>query len=193
MPRAEPQVVRNVTQLLAPDGSVIATHATETRVEHASAAAPREVVVIERTPIQALPEQALRGVRLLTGNGEQTMHIRLVPESLGEVRLEVTAANGDVTVKLVSANSAVREILQTHAPSLQTAIAQDHTGTVRVTVASEVSPQTWLSSNAHRHNGQQGDPQQPRPMSTATYSVPKQALTVTRRDAAHTGNLNVYV
>jgi flagellar hook-length control protein FliK len=167
------------------------------RSEHAQAAGQRETVVVERTTIQALPEQALRGARFLVNNTEQTMRIRLMPESLGEVRLEVVAAKGDVTVKLASANAAVREILQTHAPGLQHAIAQDNTGNVRVTVSADVGSSAWLSSNANRNNGQQ-DPnaQAQANHRSATPSLYRDANPTTtatpRREAAHAGNLNVY-
>ncbi|MBM3288625.1 MAG: hypothetical protein FJY92_00595 [Candidatus Hydrogenedentes bacterium] len=193
-PRAEPQVVRNTTQWVAPDGSVVATRTVETRTEHAQSPAQREGVVIERTTVQALPEQALRGARYLVSNGEQTMRIRLVPESLGEVRLEVTAANGEVSVKLASANAAVREILQTHAPGLQSAIAQDNAGAVRVTVTPDVPAGAWLSSNAQRHAGQHGADAPHREAANAPYRGPNPQMSAApRREAAHAGKLNVYV
>jgi flagellar hook-length control protein FliK len=192
-PKPESQVVRNVTQLVSQDGAVIATQTTETRAEGAHAPGQGEVVVVERTTIQALPEQALRGVRFLTANGAHTMYIRLVPESLGEVRLEVTAANGEVSVKLASANAAVREILQTHAQGLQNAIAQDGPSAVRVTVTSDVSGNAWLSGNAQRQSGQHGGGAQHRQAASTSYHEPKQGLpAMPRREAAHAGNLNVY-
>jgi flagellar hook-length control protein FliK len=192
-PKPEPQIVRNVTQLVAADGSVLATQTSETRVESTQATGHAEVVVVEKTTLQALPENTLRGVRYLTANGEQTMRIRLVPESLGEMRLEVTSAKGEVNVKLTSANAAVREILQTHAPGLQTAIAQDNAGTVRVTVTADVSSGAWLSGNAQRQNAQHdGSAQQRQPMST-WYHEPKHPVPAgNRRETAHAGNLNVY-
>ncbi|MCC6152261.1 MAG: flagellar hook-length control protein FliK, partial [Candidatus Hydrogenedentes bacterium] len=148
--------------------------------------------------IQALPEQALRGARFLLNSAEQTMRIRLMPESLGEVRLEVVAAKGDVTVKLASANAAVREILQTHAPGLQHAIAQDNTGNVRVTITADVGSSAWLSSNAQRNTGQQDPNAQSqashRSAVPSTYRDANATTTATpRRETAHAGNLNVYV
>lgn len=198
MHKTDAQVVRNVTQVVSQDGAVLATRTTEVRSEHAQASTQREVVVIEKTTAQALPEQALRGARFLLNNAEQTIRIRLMPESLGEVRLEVVAAKGDVTVKLASANAAVREILQTHAPGLQHAIAQDNAGNVRVTVTADIGSSAWLSSNAQRNTGQQ-DPnaQAQANHRSAAPSLYRNANPTTpetpRREAAHAGNLNVYV
>ncbi|NUM53933.1 MAG: flagellar hook-length control protein FliK [Candidatus Hydrogenedentes bacterium] len=192
--KPEPQVIRNVTQLVVPDGSIVATQSTETRTEGTQASAQREVVVVEKVTVQALPEQAVRGVRYMAANGEHTMRIRLVPESLGEVRLEVIASKGEVSVKLSSASPAVREILQTHAQGLQTAIAQDNPGVVRVTVTPDVSNGAWLSGNAQRHSGQHEGGAQQRAGTPSSYHASKQdPPSASRRETAHAGNLNVYV
>lgn len=194
VPKPEQQVVRNVTQLVAPDGSIVATQTTETRTEGAQASVQRDVVVVEKVTVQALPEQALRGVRYLTANGEHTMRIRLVPESLGEVRLEIVASKGEVSVKLASASAAVREILQTHAHGLQTAIAQDNAGVVRVTVTPDVSSNAWLSGNTPRHSGQHDGSAHQRSGPSSSYREPNQnPSSASRRETAHAGNLNVYV
>ncbi|MCC6153935.1 MAG: hypothetical protein IT367_09270, partial [Candidatus Hydrogenedentes bacterium] len=89
---ADARTVRNVTQVVSQDGTIVAARTNEVRSENTQATGQREIVVIEKTTIQALPEQALRGARFLLNSAEQTMRIRLMPESLGEVRLEVVAA-----------------------------------------------------------------------------------------------------
>ncbi len=196
--KAEPQVVRNVTHVVSQDGAILATQTAEVRSESAQAPTQREVVVVEKTTVQALPEQALRGARFLLTNTEQTMRIRLLPESLGEVRLEVITSKGEVTVKLASANAAVREILQTHAPGLQHAISQDNTGNVRVTVTADVGSSAWLSSNAQRNNGQhdpnaQGQANHRSGMPSSYREANAGTTATPRREAAHAGNLNIYV
>jgi len=186
------QTSRQVTESASPDGAIRTTMVTELRTEGNTGTVQREVTVVERTTLQALPDQALRGIRYLIGNGEQTMRVRLLPESLGEVRLEVTTSRGDVTVKLASASAAVREILQTHAPGLRDALSQDGAQTVRVTVSQDMSSSSWQSSNAQRQGSQHGGA--PREHFGAAYAPPKQTppSAGARREPTHNGRLNVF-
>lgn len=187
------QVIRTVTQLVSADGSIVATQTAEKHVGGVSTPSPPEAVIVERTSLQALPEQTLRVVRYLSNNGEQTMRIRLVPESLGEVRIEVTTSHDAISIKLASANTAVREILQTHAQGLQTALAQDNASAVRVSITSDAASTAWLLDNAQRHDHRHEPPAQQRPASTPYQSAGRNGPTPMRREFSHNGNLNVYV
>lgn len=185
--------LRYVAETVTPANGSTPMQTTEIRIE-TGANGQREIVVIERTPLQALPEQAVRGARFLVGNGESVMRVRLMPESLGEVRLEVVTSKTEVSVKLASANADVREVLQTHAHGLRDAIAVDGSQAVRVTVTQDLGAAAWLSGNGNRgaqadggqtHGGGANHP-------AAHRHNRQDTAPPARRDSHHNGRLNVY-
>lgn len=145
-----------------------------------------------KATLEKLPLQVIRGVRYLVEGGEHTLRIRLVPESLGEVRLEVTTSRDEISVRMASASPGVREVLQQHLSSLRDALAQDGVHVAKVSVSVDLN-QSHAPSDGGRHGSAQTfTPRgQPTPLNHPT---PKQQLTVPPwRNASHGGALNVYV
>ncbi len=94
---------------------------------------------------EALANQAARSIRYLTGRDESSLTVRLIPESLGEMRIEVhTAANG-LAVRLASANPMVRGVLEAQAQTLREALQREGIDVCNIEVAAELA----------RHGGQQ--------------------------------------
>ena len=107
--------------------------------------------------LQSLPEDTVRSVRLLVTKGEQTLTIRMVPESLGEVRLEVRTHADGVSVRIASANPAVRQALERQMPALREALLREGIQVGRVEVsASSQSPSSGNGTAGHstgHHSG----------------------------------------
>lgn len=145
-----------------------------------------------KATLEKLPLQVIRGVRYLVEGGEHTLRIRLVPESLGEVRLEVTTSRDEISVRMASASPAVREVLQQHLPSLRDALAQDGAHVAKLSVSVDLN-QSHGPSDGGRHGSAQTFAQrgQPTPLN---HPAPKQQLPAPPwRNASHSGALNVYV
>ena len=145
------------------------------------------------TPVlKTLSVQTVKSIRYLISKGGKTITVRLVPESLGEMRIEVNSTGDELAVRLVSANPAVRHILEAQANHLRDALARQGVEVGKVEIASTMS---------------QGAGGQPRPETAAQDSMPrpnsladaaqpsgKQEPGLRRVAAArHDGTLNVFV
>jgi len=94
---------------------------------------------VGRATLQTLAEHTVRGVRYLVRRDEHTVTIRLIPKSLGELRLEVRSANNTVHVRLISGSSVVREALGGELPELRESLLREGVDVGRVVVSSHVA------------------------------------------------------
>ena len=60
----------------------------------------------------------------MAGNDTKSVVIRLEPASLGELRLDVTSSEDGLSVRLISANPAVRQTLEGQASQLHDALVR---------------------------------------------------------------------
>jgi hypothetical protein len=124
----------------------------------AEALAPRDGVRSEPlVTLRELTDHALKSVRYLASQGERTMRVRLIPESLGELRLEVTASGSAITVRMASANPAVREVLEGNLQGLRDALSQDGFDSTDVFVSADASSgeneSPWMQREAYGFAG----------------------------------------
>lgn len=113
----------------------------------------------------SMADLAVKSVRYLVSEGEKSLRVRLVPESLGEVRVEIVSVRDELHLRLVSGNASVRDAMEHGADMLRNALARDGVNIVRVTVASDGGPPEGYGDssggdaadgNGHyatRHNG----------------------------------------
>lgn len=119
-------------------------------------AAPAPVEV----PVAELPKLTESSIKQILDSGEQRMTIRIKPDTLGEMQIEITRSGSDVQVRLTAATQSVRELLDAHAPQLREALAREGFDATRI----QVSPPSSSSglNLGHAGAGQQGQntPQQ---------------------------------
>jgi len=77
---------------------------------------------LPRAPLVNLPGQIAQQIHLMQQEGAKTMRIRLVPEHLGEVRIEIHGTAEHLRVRMVSANPAVRDALNSQMSNLRQAL-----------------------------------------------------------------------
>lgn len=99
---------------------------------------------VRASTLGALADHTVRNVRFLAESGGTSLTVRLVPESLGEMRIEVHATSDGLAVRLASASSAVRGALEAHTQSLRDALQRDGVEVSHIEVAADLA----------RHNGQ---------------------------------------
>ncbi len=97
-------------------------------------------VLVEQTTLRTLTENTVRGVRYLVSRNEKSVIVRLVPESLGELHIEVSQTEQGLQVRLVSTNQAVREVLNAEMPELRQALAQEGLDISKSQVLAEMNP-----------------------------------------------------
>lgn len=91
-----------------------------------------------RPSLETLGGYAVKCIRYLVSQGQRTLQVRLIPESLGELRLSVTTSGDTVSVQFVSPNAAVREVLEAQVAGLREALARDGIDMAKVTVSSDL-------------------------------------------------------
>jgi len=87
-----------------------------------------------------------KSVRYLVSEGEKSLRVRLVPESLGEVRVEIVSVRDELHLRLVSGNASVREAMEQGSETLRSALARDGVNIIRVTVAPDGGPSEGYGS-----------------------------------------------
>jgi hypothetical protein len=152
----------------------------------------------DRTTVKTIAVDTVKGVRYLLTKGEQTMRIRLVPESLGELKLVVTSSNDEITVRLASANHAVREVLHTQVHHLREVLAQDGGNVGKITITADMSagtgpgnPQTGSPDRTWTPN-QRGWSGHSSSSANSSSNGRQQPVAVPRQTAPYNGALNLF-
>lgn len=122
------------------------------------AVTPAPVQVIERSAPVDLGDFVVRHVRLSSSDGTQTWTVRLVPESLGELRVEVSSVDSQVSVRLLTPSGEVRDRLEGQIHRLHEALAREGIEVTRVVVASQSSAGPQLMANDANGQGGRGHP-----------------------------------
>lgn len=112
---------------------------------------------VERVTVENFGQFAVRSVRHFAGGGEETITVRLIPESLGELRIHVRLGAGELEVRLVSANPLVREALEGQLSALRDAFAREGLDVTRVTVSTNTAWDAASGGQSGRH-GASGNP-----------------------------------
>jgi flagellar hook-length control protein FliK len=100
-------------------------------------APPHAVQAPERSSLEALPRDMVRSVRYMVTHEVSSMKLRLVPESLGEVRVEVIHRGAELSVRLHAVDPVVRDTLEAHAGHLRESLQREGLGVARVEVGTQ--------------------------------------------------------
>lgn len=103
--------------------------------------------------VRDVGEFTVRSVRYLSGNTEDTVTVRLIPRSLGELHVAIRTAAEGLEVVLTATGSAVRDRLEGQLVGLRDALAREGLDVTRVTV--QTQPTFDLSGQMSSHQHQQ--------------------------------------
>ena len=131
-----------------------------------TATPPAPVQVIEQSTPVDLGDFVVRHVRMSGPDGTQTWTVRLVPESLGDLRVEVTSQDHQVSVRLVTPNGEVRDRLESQIHHLHEALAREGVEVTRVVVATQSSAGPQLMASDAGSQGGRGGHQASQPGSS---------------------------
>ena len=144
----------------------------------------------ETVSLEIVRDFAVRSVRYLVTRGERTVTVRLVPESLGELHLEVTSAKEGLFVRLISANPAVREFLSEGLHNLRVALAESGVSAADVLVTADMA--SGHPAAEGRTPEWAGSARSPGP-AAPRLDVPAEAGLAHNTTSPHEGALNVLV
>jgi flagellar hook-length control protein FliK len=152
-------------------------------------------VAPDSATLQTLSAQTVKNVRYLIDGDGRTVSVRLVPESLGEMHIEVHSNGGEVTVRLISQNPVVRDTLQAQTSDLRAALSRDGVNVDKVEVSAAMSPQMGASSGQTGSDASEQAAFQ-RNFGTASRSYVEPRATqvpAVSRPQTHSGSLNVFI
>lgn len=177
---AEPVTVRGMEGIARPEAQPVLSRESSSVDGAARAASLPDPVEV---PVAELGRFAVRGVRQLLHEGEQRMTLKVVPESLGEVRIEVTRQGGEVQVRMSATTQAVREMLEGQAHTLREALVREGFDSPRIQFTqqppsssggggwSEAGSQEAQQQPGHSHgNGARHGGHAPRPETSGSHA-----------------------
>ena len=156
-----------------------------------------------RSPIEApvalreqVAHQIVRQVRHVVTGGEQTVAIKLVPESLGELHISVTSSKDVLEIVLTSSSRHVRQTLEQQLHALRETLIREGIDVTRATIASPVTTDNELQGSFTRAgNGQHAGTERQgsnQPWSGSSHRDPDLANPDKRSGNSHHGKLNVF-
>ena len=93
-----------------------------------------ELPAAPRIPLATLPGELAQQIHMLQQEGAKTMRIRLVPENLGELHIEISGRGNTLRVHMTSPNAAVRDALDSQMNDLKQALHRQGMSLDNVTV-----------------------------------------------------------
>lgn len=90
-----------------------------------------------RVPLANLPGNLAQQINLMQQEGSRTMRIRLAPEHLGEIQIEIQGSGDALRVRLTSALPAVRDVLESQMADLKDALQKQGIALDQATVDGE--------------------------------------------------------
>lgn len=93
-----------------------------------------ETAPAPRIPLANLPGELAQQLHLMQQEGVKTMRLRLMPEHLGEIHIEIQGHGDTMRVRMVSANPAVRDALESQMGDLRQALQKQGLSLDTVTV-----------------------------------------------------------
>jgi flagellar hook-length control protein FliK len=92
---------------------------------------------LPRLPMSNLPGELAQQIHLMQQEGTRTMRLRLQPENLGELQIEIQGTGDAMKVRLVSANPVVRDALESQMGDLKDAMQKQGLALDQATVDGE--------------------------------------------------------
>ena len=144
-----------------------------------------------RVSLETVAVFTVRSVRhLITARGE-TITVRLIPESLGEMQIQIRAAGSAIEVRLASLNPMVREALQEQLAGLRESFAREGIEVSKISVTPHLAAEGAPNGQSPRHAGTTS-PETPRGERNYDANERRGAAGTIRRDV-HEGALDVLV
>lgn len=140
-----PETAMSASESTAPPPETTSQEATElpesTPLPHAaameSAGVRPQSATVSRLPMANLPGELAQQIHLMQQEGTRTMRLRLVPENLGELQIEIQGTGDAMKVRLVSANPVVRDALESQMGDLKDAMQKQGLALDQATVDGE--------------------------------------------------------
>jgi Flagellar hook-length control protein FliK len=144
-------------------------------------------------PLRSVPEFSIRSIKYLMENNVESIRVRLVPRSLGELQISVVKTDDVSKVVISSANPAVRDFLDSQLSGLRENLHKEAIQVNQITVqARPVSVGDPTSQgNGQQHASSSGGETRPQPEAKSPTAMSGGRTRAMPRH--HDGVLNMYV
>lgn len=109
----------------------------------------------QQVRVEHLGPDLVRTVRFLANSEQSTITVKLIPAHLGELQVEVLHRGEEVSVRLLSGQSSVRETLESQVHLLREQLTRDGTVIHRIEVAPQLSQDSQQGQSGSRETQQQ--------------------------------------
>ncbi len=123
---AEVDLAVPVSQMRLEPTPVVVPNVSSSEAAPTQALSMNETVVIEAAAtLETLSDHTIRAVRIISTEEGGVIKIRMVPESLGEIRLEVSVSGKSTEIHFVSNSPIVREALESQFELLRQSLREE--------------------------------------------------------------------
>ena len=181
------------TSIPKADIETVGLPANANRLHETAPPAPPDTEAPVRATLETIEPHTVRGVRYLLARGERTLTVRLSPESLGELRIEIHTKGDELSIRLASANPIVRDALENQAGTLREALTRGGIEAAKLEITANLGHHTGNEGQPGRETNQEHTPLRGMPHGRPVYSTPAAGQTGALRPTRHEGVLNVFV
>jgi flagellar hook-length control protein FliK len=162
---------------------------------------PVQTQVVAKVPLTEVGKTVVRQVRMTGLQQDRTVTVKLIPESLGEVHLEIRTHGDETTVRMASNNAAVRDTLESQMHLLREALMREGVDVQKVHVTSSLAANNGAPAGQHQTHSQQqsqwGDGRQHssshQQRGGESFQQGNHAPENPRQNARNDGSLNLFV
>lgn len=142
-------------ETLAPGASISALPIAHETTPIAAAPAQRELLPYATVDPNAVIEQVVKGIVVQSSSGSSQIRLRLQPEHLGEVALQLTVTGNSISANVVAQSASVRDALLSNQSQLMRSLAESglSLGSFSVNVSGGNAGQGGDEQTQHRSAG----------------------------------------
>ncbi len=193
LPAAKPQPLP--AQTLAPPGT--------TEVAQDNHVAKSNVTTAQSLPERSPPEIVhvrdvggftVKSIRYLAGRNEETVTVRLVPRSLGELQISVRSTGQSLDLVMIVASHAARDAIEAQLSGLREMLARDGLDVAKVTVQTFTAGDQAPGHFASGHSAASGHAARtPTKFNGESFESEAGPRASPQGSAGHEGSLNMFV
>lgn len=158
----------------------------------ARSADPTVTALAARPTLDQVADFTIKSVRYLVKEGDHSIQVKLVPESLGELRVSVSSVDDIVRVHVSASNNTVRDMLQSQSQVLKDSLAREGIDVANIVISTDVSNGGTQNMAGRQQHGFDA-PVKNWPQSSDRYATATNAVATVQRKAVHAGALDLTV
>ncbi|WP_248561146.1 flagellar hook-length control protein FliK, partial [Niallia sp. NCCP-28] len=105
-------------------------------------------------------EKVLSNGKFVNNGDNQTFTLRLAPDHLGSIKIEIYQKEGNISAKIFTASQEAKDVLETHLTSIKHTLGSQNAVVDKLDISYTPSPQDKTAKDNQQHQQQQQEQQQ---------------------------------